>query len=68
VHDAPRSRYDALPRGEHGDLRLRLLVLGLELVIAGVVTLALEAVLAPGRSTRLRRLEAGQPGSTLRGA
>ena len=65
-HD--ERRYDALPPGEHGDLRMRLLVLGVELVLAGVVTLALEAVLAPVRSSRRRRLEAGQPGSTLRGA
>jgi len=61
VHDPERGQYDALPRGDHGDLRVRLLVVVLELVAAGVVVLALEGVLAAVRTSRRRRVGSAPP-------
>jgi hypothetical protein len=65
VDDPPRSMHDPLPPGDHGDLRLGLLIVFFELVGCWLVVLALEVVLVPVRSLRRHRVaDAGRaPGS-----
>ena len=52
--DPALGQHDALPRGDHGDLRVRALVVGVEVLLAGLVVLALEAVLSAVRHRRSR--------------
>lgn len=53
--DPVPTPYEALPRDQIHDWRLRLLFLGAELFAAWVVVLLLEAVLSAVRSSRRRR-------------
>ena len=49
---APVSQFDPLPRGDHGDLRVKLLVVSCELALAWCILLGLESVLGVVRSSR----------------
>lgn len=53
--DPQSSPYEALPRGQIHDWRLRLLFLGAELFAAWVAVFVLEAVLSAVRSSRRTR-------------
>ncbi|GAA1963311.1 hypothetical protein GCM10009798_24100 [Nocardioides panacihumi] len=66
VHPDPLSQHDPLPRGDHGDLRLSLVFLVLELAMLWLVVCALEVVLVPIRSVR-RRAVSARPGPTSDG-
>lgn len=60
----PEGTSAPLPRGDHGDLRLRLLILTAELVVAWLLVLFLEAVLVAVRESRrghLRNSAAERP-------
>lgn len=62
VQDRPPN--DPLPPGDHGDLRLRLLIVGVELVFSWLVVLCLELMLGPIRSRRRRRDRTHNPRPT----
>lgn len=68
VHSLPKGIHGPLPRGDHGDLRLRLLVLAGEFVVSWLAVLLLEAVLVAVRESRRGRLRSDEAGQAIDGS